>query len=143
MFFIVDDKNKNLHKWNYERMLDDVFKKQERTSGFAQVNVLQYNDKIERDKRHIDVPLPGFAKFQIKLSVMNKILKIEAIKDDNKTTDYTEVIHSSYSQRSAASLMINIDGWEFGSSKFLNGILEISLNKIVTKEPEPKYLNID
>ena len=140
--------NKALSIFNQLRPLsvgfDDVFNHFESMFDYDTVNVSNYPPynivKTGENKYDVEVALAGFNKKDINVSVENGMLTIESKEDKSKDKD-GEVIHKGISKRYFKKSFTISDDVEVKGAELKDGMLRISMEKII---PEAKQLrNID
>ena len=136
--------NKALSIFNQLRPLsvgfDDVFDHFESMFDYDMVNVSNYPPynivKTGDNKYDVEVALAGFNKKDINVSVENGMLTIESKEDKSKDKD-GEVIHKGISKRYFKKSFTISDDVEVKGAELKDGMLRVSMEKIV---PEAKKL---
>ena len=136
--------NKALSIFNQLRPLsvgfDDVFNHFESMFDYDMVNVSNYPPynivKTGDNKYDVEVALAGFNKKDINVSVENGMLTIESKEDKSKDKD-GEVIHKGISKRYFKKSFTISDDVEVKGAELKDGMLRISMEKII---PEAKKL---
>ena len=136
--------NKALSIFNQLRPLsvgfDDVFNHFESMFDYDMVNVSNYPPynivKTGDNKYDIELALAGFNKKDINVSVENGMLTIESKEDKSKDKD-GEVIHKGISKRYFKKSFTISDDVEVKGAELKDGMLRVSMEKII---PEAKKL---
>ena len=136
--------NKALSIFNQLRPLsvgfDDVFNHFESMFDYDMVNVSNYPPynivKTGENKYDVEVALAGFNKKDINVSVENGMLTIESKEDKSKDKD-GEVIHKGISKRYFKKSFTISDDVEVKGAELKDGMLRVSMEKII---PEAKKL---
>ena len=136
--------NKALSIFNQLRPLsvgfDDVFDHFESMFDYDTVNVSNYPPynivKTGDNKYDVEVALAGFNKKDINVSVENGMLTIESKEDKSKDKD-GEVIHKGISKRYFKKSFTISDDVEVKGAELKDGMLRVSMEKII---PEAKKL---
>ena len=136
--------NKALSIFNQLRPLsvgfDDVFNHFESMFDYDMVNVSNYPPynivKTGDNKYDVELALAGFNKKDINVSVENGMLTIESKEDKSKDKD-GEVIHKGISKRYFKKSFTISDDVEVKGAELKDGMLRISMEKII---PEAKKL---
>ncbi len=136
--------NKALSIFNQLRPLsvgfDDVFNHFESMFDYDMVNVSNYPPynivKTGDNKYDVELALAGFNKKDINVSVENGMLTIESKEDKTKDKD-GEVIHKGISKRYFKKSFTISDDVEVKGAELKDGMLRISMEKII---PEAKKL---
>ena len=136
--------NKALSIFNQLRPLsvgfDDVFNHFESMFDYDMVNVSNYPPynivKTGDNKYDVELALAGFNKKDINVSVENGMLTIES-KEDKSKDKYGEVIHKGISKRYFKKSFTISDDVEVKGAELKDGMLRVSMEKII---PEAKKL---
>ena len=136
--------NKALSIFNQLRPLsvgfDDVFDHFESMFDYDTINISNYPPynivKTGDNKYDVEVALAGFNKKDINVSVENGMLTIESKEDKSKDKD-GEVIHKGISKRYFKKSFTISDDVEVKGAELKDGMLRVSMEKIV---PEAKKL---
>ena len=136
--------NKALSIFNQLRPLsvgfDDVFDHFESMFDYDTINISNYPPynivKTGDNKYDVEVALAGFNKKDINVSVENGMLTIESKEDKSKDKD-GEVIHKGISKRYFKKSFTISDDVEVKGAELKDGMLRISMEKII---PEAKKL---
>ena len=136
--------NKALSIFNQLRPLsvgfDDVFDHFESMFDYDTINISNYPPynivKTGDNKYDVELALAGFNKKDINVSVENGMLTIESKEDKSKDKD-GEVIHKGISKRYFKKSFTISDDVEVKGAELKDGMLRISMEKII---PEAKKL---
>ena len=136
--------NKALSIFNQLRPLsvgfDDVFDHFESMFDYDTINISNYPPynivKTGDNKYDIELALAGFSKKDINVSVENGMLTIESKEDKSKDKD-GEVIHKGISKRYFKKSFTISDDGEVKGAELKDGMLRVSMEKII---PEAKKL---
>ena len=145
--------NKALSIFNQLRPLsvgfDDVFNHFESMFDhqFDTLNVSNYPPynivKVDKSKFDVEVALAGFNKKDISVSVENGMLTIESKQEEkSKDKDDGEVIHKGISKRYFKRSFTIADDVEVKGAELKDGLLRVSMEKIVPEEKKLKTINI-
>ena len=119
---------------------DDVFNHFESMFDYDMVNVSNYPPynivKTGDNKYDVELALAGFNKKDINVSVENGMLTIESKEDKSKDKD-SEVIHKGISKRYFKKSFTISDDVEVKGAELKDGMLRVSMEKII---PEAKKL---
>ena len=141
--------NKALSIFNQLRPLsvgfDDVFNHFESMFDYDMVNVSNYPPynivKTGDNKYDVEVALAGFNKKDINVSVENGMLTIESKEDKSKDKD-GEVIHKGISKRYFKKSFTIADDVEVKGAELKDGLLKVSLEKIIPESKKLKTISI-
>ena len=141
--------NKALSIFNQLRPLsvgfDDVFNHFESMFDYDMVNVSNYPPynivKTGDNKYDVEVALAGFNKKDINVSVENGMLTIESKEDKSKDKD-GEVIHKGISKRYFKKSFTISDDVEVKGAELKDGMLRVSMEKIIPESKKLKTIDI-
>ena len=141
--------NKALSIFNQLRPLsvgfDDVFNHFESMFDYDTVNVSNYPPynivKTGDNKYDVEVALAGFNKKDINVSVENGMLTIESKEDKSKDKD-GEVIHKGISKRYFKKSFTISDDVEVKGAELKDGMLRVSMEKIIPESKKLKTIDI-
>ena len=126
-------------------LLDDVFG--EPFFKNHESNMMKTDIKEKEDKFLLDIDLPGYEKENIKMSIEDGYLTINASTSQEKDEKSERfILKERYSGSCSRSFYVGEDiKSEDIKAKFDNGILQIEIPKIERQKelPEKKYIDID
>ena len=142
--------NKALSIFNQLRPLsvgfDDVFDHFESMFDYDMVNVSNYPPynivKTGDNKFDIEVALAGFNKKDINVSVENGMLTIESKQEDKSKDKDGEVIHKGISKRYFKRSFTIADDVEVKGAELKDGLLKVSMEKIIPDAKKLKTISI-
>ena len=145
--------NKALSIFNQLRPLsvgfDDVFNHFESMFDhqFDTLNVSNYPPynivKVDKNKFDVEVALAGFNKKDIDVSVENGMLTIESKTEEKSKDDKDgEVIHKGISKRYFKRSFTIADDVEVKGAELKDGLLRVSMEKIIPESKKLKTINI-
>ena len=145
--------NKALSIFNQLRPLsvgfDDVFDHFESMfdNSFSTLNVSNYPPynivKTSDNKFDVEVALAGFNKKDINVSVENGMLTIESKEDEKSKDDKDgEVLHKGISKRYFKRSFTIADDVEVNGAELKDGLLRVSMEKIVPESKKLKTITI-
>ena len=112
--------------------LNRVFDLHETTSNYPPYNLVQVSNVESR----LELALAGFRKAEVNVYTQDGKLFIEGQKEDKETG--TNYIHRGMAQRSFTRSWTLSDETEVGSVAFENGLLTVTLRKIVPEGHQRK-----
>ena len=140
--------NKALSIFNQLRPLsvgfDDMFDHFESMFDVPTVNYPPYNlVKTGDNKFNIEIALAGFNKKDINITSENGMLTIESKQDEkSKDTKDGEVIHIGISQRYFKRSFTIADDVEIKGAELKDGLLKVSMEKIIPDAKKLKTITI-
>ena len=142
--------NKALSIFNQLRPLsvgfDDVFDHFESMFDYDTVNVSNYPPynivKTGNNKFDIEVALAGFNKKDINVTSENGMLTIESKQEDKSKDKDGEVLHKGISKRYFKKSFTIADDVEINGPELKDGMLRVSMEKIVPEAKKLKTIEI-
>ena len=139
--------NKALSIFNQLRPLsvgfDDMFDHFESMFDIPTVNYPPYNlVKTGANKFDIEVALAGFNKKDINVTSENNMLTIESKQDEKSKDKDGEVIHKGISKRYFKRSFTIADDVEVKGAELKDGLLKVSMEKIIPDAKKLKTIDI-
>ena len=121
----------------FDRLFDYVTHQAEST-GYPPYNI----QKLEDYKFEIEMALAGFSKKDIEIEVAEGVLTVKSLKekDSGSTDDYT--LYKGISQRNFTRKFTLADDIVVKGAELKDGMLNISLERIVPEEKKPQLITI-
>ena len=122
----------------FDRTFDRLFDyatHQATSTGFPPYNIVKDGDHYYT----IEMALAGFSKKDIEVEVADGVLTVRSVKDNEESDD---VIHRGISYRKFVRKFTMADDIVVNSAKLENGLLHISLERIVPEEKKPRLVDI-
>lgn len=124
------------HAVGFDRMFADL----ERVFTAGKDNYPPYNlVQLEEDKFAIEVAVAGFKKEEIEVEVEDAVL---TVKGEHKPDDDRTFLHKGISSRNFKRTIALAEHVEVRGAKIEDGILTISLERVVPEERKPKRIAI-
>ena len=123
---------------HFERMFDgDVM-------NIPQVNYPPYNIvKTGENTYDIELALAGFSKDDINVEYENNVLTVKSIKKaDEKDEQANGVIHRGISKRMFTKSFTVADDVEVKGAELKDGLLKVSLERIIPESKKPRTIEI-
>ena len=108
------------------------------TSSFPFYNIVKKGD----NKFDIEVALAGYDKKDIAVEYKDNLLCLKSVKETKSDKDKDGVIHQGIAKRFFSKSFTIADDVEIDGAELKNGLLKISLNKIVPEAKKPKKIAI-
>ena len=105
-------------------------------SGFPPYNIR----KVDDYKYIIELALAGFSESDIEVEVADGTLTVRSKED--KSTDENQYVHRGIAKRSFSKSWTLSDDVIVKGAEFDNGLLNISLEKVVPEEKKPRLIPI-
>ncbi len=123
----------------YDRVFDQLQKYVQnnvQSSGFPPYNIRKEDDY----KYVIELALAGFSESDIEVEVKDSTLTVRSKED--KGTDESQYVHRGIAKRSFSRSWSLSDDMVVKGAEFNNGLLNISLEKVVPEEKKPRLIPI-
>ena len=122
---------------NFERMFSDDFFNT--ASSYPAYNIVKKKD----NHYDIEVALAGFNKKDIKVSYADGQLSIESIKNDKtKEKDENGILHRGIAKRYFKKSFSVADNCEVRGAELKDGLLRVSLERIIPEAQKPRVIDI-
>ena len=122
---------------HFERMFDgDVM-------NIPQVNYPPYNIvKTGENTYDIELALAGFSKDDIDVEYENNVLTVKSIKKAEEVQENDAVLHRGISKRMFSKSFTVSDDVEVKGAELKDGLLKISLERIIPESKKPRTIKI-
>ena len=122
---------------NFERMFSNDFFNT--SSSYPAYNIVKTKD----NHYDVEVALAGFNKKDIKVSYADGQLSIESVNDKTKEKDENgNIIHRGIAKRYFKKSFSVADNCEVKSAELKDGLLRVSLERIIPEEKKPRVIDI-
>ena len=126
----------------FDRQFDrlwDYATHQAESSGFPPYNI----QKTEDFKFEIEMALAGFDKKDISVEVAEGVLTVKSIKDKDTGATDEFTLYKGISKRNFTRKFTLADDIIVNDAKLENGMLTISLERIVPEEKKPRQITVN
>ena len=106
------------------------------TSTFPFYNIVKKGD----NKFDIEVALAGYDKKDIAVEYEDNLLRIKSVKETKSDKEKDGVIHQGIAKRYFSKAFTIADDVEIEGAELKNGLLKVSLKKIVPEGKKPKTI---
>ena len=123
---------------HFERMFDDDF------TSFSAPTFPFYNIvKQGKNKYDIELALAGYSKDDIEVNLEDGVLTIKSKKEDTKEdTKDGEILHKGIAKRYFSKAFTIADDVEVKGAELKDGLLRVSLERIVPESKKPRTISI-
>jgi molecular chaperone IbpA len=123
---------------HFERMFEDDF------TSFSAPSFPYYNIvKKSQNNYDIEVALAGYSKDDIEVNLENGVLSIKSKKEDkSEEKEDGEVIHKGIAKRYFSKAFTIADDVEVKGAELKDGLLKVSLERIVPESKKPRTIDI-
>jgi len=123
---------------HFERMFDDDF------TSFSAPTFPFYNIvKQGKNKYDIELALAGYSKDDIEVNLEDGVLTIKSKKEDkSEEKEDGEVIHKGIAKRYFSKSFTIADDVEVKGAELKDGLLKVSLERIVPEHKQPRTIEV-
>ena len=124
---------------HFEKMFEDDY------FNAPTVNYPPYNIvKTGENKYDVEVALAGYNKKDINIEYADNLLTIKSVKDNNtlKKDSDDGILHKGISKRFFSKTFTIADDTEVKSAELKDGLLKVSLERIIPEAKKPKVIKI-
>ena len=125
--------------YHFERMFEDDFR------GLAVPNFPPYNIvKTGKNSYDVELALAGYSKKDIDVSLEDGVLTIKSVKseEEKEVEDNNGVLHQGIAKRSFTKSFTIADDVEVKGAELKDGLLKVSLEKIVPDHKKARTITI-
>ena len=122
----------------FDRLFDYVTHQAESTGGYPPYNI----QKTEDYKFEIEMALAGFSKKDIEVEVAEGVLTVKSMKDKDTGSTDEFTLYKGISQRNFTRKFTLADDIVVNGAELKDGMLTISLERIVPEEKKPQLIPI-
>jgi molecular chaperone IbpA len=108
------------------------------TSTFPFYNIAKTGDTTY----NIEVALAGFGKKDVKVDYADNLLTIKSVKEIKDSNESNGVIHKGIAKRYFSKVFTIADDVEIKGAELKDGLLKVSLNKILPEGKQPKSIEV-
>ena len=91
---------------------------------------------------NIEIALAGYGKKDIKVDYADNLLTIKSVKEVKDSKEKDGVIHQGIAKRYFSKVFTIADDVEIKGAELKDGLLKVSLNKIVPEGKKPKSIEV-
>ena len=122
---------------------DDMFNHFEHMTNMPQVNFPPYNIVKTGDFTHdIEMALAGFGKDDIEVKYVENTLTVNSVQNDDANVEDPSIIHRGISKRQFSRSFQLADDVVVNGAELKDGLLKVSMEKIVPESKQPRVINI-
>jgi len=122
---------------HFERMFDDDF------TSFNAPTFPFYNIvKQGKNKYDIELALAGYSKDDIEVNLEEGVLSIKSKKEDKEESKDGEILHKGIAKRYFSKSFTIADDVEVKGAELKDGLLKVSLERIVPEHKKPRTIDI-
>ena len=122
----------------FDRLFDYVTHQAESTGGYPPYNI----QKTEDYKFEIEMALAGFSKKDIEIEVAEGVLTVKSLKEKDSGSADESTLYKGISMRNFTRKFTLADDIVVKGAELKDGMLTISLERIVPEEKKPQLITI-
>jgi len=123
---------------HFERMMDDHNFNEMVRYNYPPYNIVKTGDYTY----NIELALAGFSKKDIDITMEEGVLNIKSAVEATKDKDEDGVIHKGIAKRYFSKSFTIADDVEVKGAELKDGLLKVSLERIVPESKKPRTINI-
>ena len=125
---------------HFERMFDDDEFFRKPMAAFPFYNIVKTGDTTY----NIEVALAGYTKKDVKVDYADNLLTIKSVKDSKDISKETSdgVIHKGIAKRYFSKVFTIANEVEIKGAELKDGLLKVSLNKILPEGKKPRKIEV-
>ena len=116
---------------------NDMFESSGSQTNFPPYDIIKYSDT----KYDIQLAIAGYSKEDIVIEQNENTLSIKSIKQ--KENDKVEILHRGISKKYFEKYFTIADDVKINGAELRNGLLKISLERIIPEQKKPKTIKIN
>ena len=121
---------------NFDRLMSESFNRENGFNNFPYHDIVKTGDTTY----NIEVALAGYSKNEISVEYADNLLRITSEKSEDENKKST--IHQGISKRYFSKVFSLADEVEIKGAELKDGLLKVSLKRIVPKGKEPRKIAI-
>ena len=122
---------------HFERMFEDDFRALS-VPNFPPYNIV----KTGNNKYDVELALAGYSKKDITVSLEDGVLTIKSIKEEKEDKEEDGVIHKGIAKRYFSKAFTIADDVEVKGAELKDGLLKVSLERIVPESKKPRTIEV-
>ena len=123
---------------HFERMFDDDEFFHKPTAAFPFYNIVKTGDTTY----NIEVALAGYTKKDIKVDYADNLLTIKSVKEEKDSKESNGIIHKGIAKRYFSKVFTIADDVEIKGAELKDGLLKVSLNKILPESKKSRSIEV-
>ena len=122
----------------FESMFDDNFFANQTHQNYPPYNIMKTGDYTY----NIEIALAGFSKKDIDVSYEDGVITVKSIQEAKQDGDQSGVLHKGISKRMFTKSFSIADDVEVKGAELKDGLLTISLERIIPEAKKPRTIEI-
>ena len=134
----LDPNRVRTYSVGFDRMFDRLFDEQISSSNYPPYNIVKTDDF----NYAIQIAVAGFSKDDIEIETKENTLTIRSIEKKEELVDEVEYLHKGISARAFKRSFTIADDVVVKGASYENGMLTVSLERIIPEEKQPRLIKI-
>ena len=135
----LDPNRVRTYSIGFDRMFDRLFDEVNvSTTNYPPYNIIKSDDT----NYSIEIAVAGFGKDDIEIETKENTLTIRSVEKDSELVDEVEYLHKGISARAFKRSFTIADDVVVKGASYENGLLIISLERIIPEEKQPRLIKI-
>jgi len=123
---------------HFESMFDDNWTFNAPTVNFPPYNIVKTGDYTY----DVELALAGFSKDDITVDYADNVLTVKSVKKTDEDKDADGVLHRGISKRQFTRSFTIADDVEVKGAEFKDGLLKVSMERIIPEGKKPRSIEI-
>ena len=123
---------------HFERMFEDDFFRLPTTSNFPPYNIVKTGDFTY----DVELALAGYSKEDITVDYADNLLTVKSIKKSDESNTEEGILHRGIAKRYFSKAFTIADDVEVKGAELKDGLLKISMERIVPEGKKPRSIDI-
>jgi molecular chaperone IbpA len=135
----LDPNRVRTYSVGFDRMFDRLFDEVNvSTTNYPPYNIIKSDDT----NYSIEIAVAGFGKDDIEIETKENTLTVRSVEKDSELVDEVEYLHKGISARAFTRSFTVADDVVVKGASYENGLLIISLERIIPEEKQPRLIKI-
>ena len=135
----LDPNRVRTYSVGFDRMFDRLFDEVNvSTTNYPPYNIIKSDDT----NYAIEIAVAGFGKDDIEIETKENTLTIRSVEKDSELVDDKEYLHKGISARAFKRSFTIADDVVVKGASYENGLLIVSLERIIPEEKQPRLIKI-
>ena len=135
----LDPNRVRTYSVGFDRMFDRLFDEVNvSTTNYPPYNII----KSDETNYSIEIAVAGFGKDDIEIETKENTLTIRSVEKDSELVDEVEYLHKGISARAFTRSFTVADDVVVKGASYENGLLIVSLERIIPEEKQPRLIKI-
>ena len=134
----LDPNRVRTYSIGFDRMFDRLFDEHTTSTNYPPYNIIKTDDT----HYSIEIAVAGFGKDDIEIETKENILTVRSLEKDSKLDEEKKYLHKGISARAFKRSFTIADDVVVKDAAYENGLLIISMERIIPEEKQPRLISI-